>query len=191
VLAHVRSTARVSGTLPESSPALKLSEEDLAIMHKTIKKVGEDCADIKFNTAVAALMEWLNHLSRKDVVSAQEYRTFVLLLAPFAPHIAEELWQSIRGQKADLSSDIGHLSSVHSQPWPEFDEKYLAGSSVTVVVQVNGRVRDNLVIESSKLTEAQYVEDQARKSAKVASYLANGEVKKVIYVPGKILNFVV
>jgi len=158
----------------------ELTKEDLYMMHKTIKKVGEDIGNVKYNTAIATMMEWLNHLSAKQNVSKIEYTTLLQLLAPFAPHITEELWQS-----------VGEAFSIHKSSWPAYDEKCLVQDTVIMVVQVNGKVRDNLQVQSSEFRVQSRVEDLAKKSEKVAHHLEGKEIRKVIYVPGKIVNFVV
>ncbi|MEK7617421.1 MAG: leucine--tRNA ligase [Patescibacteria group bacterium] len=164
-----------------------LSREDLMIMHKTIKKVSGDIENIKFNTAVASMMEWLNYLSRKEKVSKEEYKTFLLLLAPFAPHITEELWESI-GEKYSI-----HQPRLNrgQQSWPKFDKKYLEEEEVSVVVQINGKVRDILVIEKDILNNKEVIEKMAKQSHKVQKFLAGNSVKKTVYVPGKIISFAV
>lgn len=164
-----------------SNDKYQISNDDLFWMHKTVKKVGEDLGDIKFNTAVASLMEWLNHLSRKETISIEEYKTMLLLLAPLAPHIAEELFQILQNSKSD---------SVHLQEWPMYDEKYLVEDEVTIVVQVNGKVRENLRISKSEVRSQKFVEDKAVESEKVKGYLEGKTVKNVIYIEGKLLNFV-
>jgi len=92
----------------------QVTVQDQRIMHKTIKKVTGDIEQLKFNTAIASLMEWLNHLSRKEKMSVEEYKILLLLLAPFAPHVTEELWEA-----------IGEKYSIHKQSWPKTDNKYL------------------------------------------------------------------
>lgn len=162
-----------------------LSDEDRRIMHKTIKKVGEDIENIKFNTAVAALMEWLNHLSKKahdGKVLQEEYRTMLLLLAPFAPHMTEELWQEKFAGK-------GKLESIHSQSWPTYDEKLAKSQTVTIVVQVDGKVRDKLLVEAG--TGQSVVEKLAMQSERVTKYLGNGKPQKLIFVPDRLINLVV
>ncbi|QQG43091.1 MAG: leucine--tRNA ligase [Candidatus Daviesbacteria bacterium] len=178
----------------------KLSSEDLRIMHKTIKKVTEDLEDIKFNTAVAVLMEWLNYLSRKENVTREEYKTYLLLLAPFAPHITEELWSFDKvytertcGEcsRTSRSAQDQQIWSIHQQSWPIFDKQYLEEAEVAVIVQVNGRLRDILMIQKDILNDKEAVEKLARASQKVAKYLDGQTVKKVIHVSGKLINFVV
>ena len=164
-----------------------MTVEDFRIMHKIIKKVTEDIGEIKFNTAIASLMEWLNHLSRKKNVAAEEYKTFLLLLAPFAPHITEELWSHFAPEGASRDKNW----SIHQQSWPKFDNKYLENEEVAVPVQINGKVRDVLMIQKDSINNKEVVENLAKKSAKVQKFLENKIVKKVVYVPGKVLNMVV
>ena len=155
-------------------------KSDQIFMHKTIKKVGEDMDQIKFNTAVAALMEWLNHLGRKESVSHEEYRTMLLLLAPLAPHMTDELWER-----------IGEKGSIHEQGWPAFDEGLLAEDTVTIAVQVNGKMREVLHLQRAQSEGQSEVEAEARRSDKIMRYLKGKEVRKVIYIPGRAINFVV
>ena len=159
---------------------LELTNKDLQLMHKVIKKVGLEIDSIKFNTAVAALMEWLNHLSRKESLSKEEYKTFLLLLAPFAPHITEELWSILK-----------ETSSIHSQDWPKFEDKYLVTEEVQIVVQVNGKVRDTLLIAQDILNEESEVVRKALDSPKIQKNIQEKVIKKQIYIPGRVLNFVV
>ncbi len=168
---------------------LQMTNEDLEIMHRTIKKVGEDIENIKFNTAVAALMEWLNHLSKKaheGNVSQEECKTMLLLLAPFAPHMTEEIWSHFAPDGASRDEQDW---SIHKQPWPQYDEKLARSSTVTIVVQVNGKVRDRLPVKAG--ISQKEVEKLAMGSAKVTSFLGNQKPRKIIFVPGKLINFVV
>lgn len=157
-----------------------ITMNDLQIMHKTIKKVTGDIENIKFNTAVASLMEWLNHLSRKEKVSEEEYKTFLILLAPFAPHITEELW-----------SIIGQNYSIHKQSYPLSDSKYLVEEKISIPVQVDGKVRDILVIQKDTVNNKEVIEKLAKESSKVQKFLSGKSVKKVVYIDGKIISFVV
>ena len=160
-----------------------LSKQDLTAMNQAINKVTQELNAIKFNTAVAAIMGWLNHLSRKEAISKQEYKNLILLLAPFAPHITEELWEMLnKGEE---------LESVHLQEWPVVDEKYLRDEKITIVVQVNGKVRDNLLIDKDILNSESDIKKLALESPKVQKFLAGKSPKKTIYIPGKILSIVV
>ena len=157
----------------------------LRAIHKTTKKVGDDLASLSFNTAVAALMELVNELYKvkaADGYRSAEWRqtleTLLQLLAPFAPHISEELW-----------SQLGQAMSVHTSVWPEYDETYLIESSVTIVVQVNGKLRAQLTVDKDA-SEAVIVE-QAQADANVATYINDKQVIKTVFVANKLVNFVV
>lgn len=156
---------------------------DLLQMHKAIKKVTEDTEAIKFNTAVAGLMEWLNYLSRKDKVTREEYQNLLVLLAPFAPHITEELWE--------MAGNGKKKQSIHLQSWPQFNEEYLKEDTVNIVIQINGKVRESLSINRQVLDKQSEIEKIARSSDRVKKFLGESEPKKVIYVPGKLVNFVI
>lgn len=158
----------------------QLTNKDLRMMHKTIKKVSEDLENLKFNTAIASLMEWLNYLSRKEKVSLEEYKNLLLLLAPFAPHMTEELWGGVGGKY-----------SIHQQSWPKSDNKILEEEEVSVVVQVNGKVRETVVIQKDMIDNKEVVEKLAKASSRVKKFLEGSVVKKTVYVSGKIINFVI
>jgi leucyl-tRNA synthetase len=158
---------------------VSLTDEDLYIQHKTIKKVGEDISNVKYNTAIAAIMEWLNHLSPKETIAREEYITLLQLLAPFAPHITEELWES-----------LSQPFSIHTSVWPVYNEKYLVQQTSTVVVQVNGKMRDSISLDTQKARLQDEVEKVAKQSPRVAKFLEGVTIKKVIFVPGKLVNFV-
>ena len=162
----------------------ELSKTDLFEMHSAILKVQQDAGSTKFNTGVSTLMKWINYLSAKESVTPEEYKKFLLLLAPFAPHIAEELWQKhFAGAK--------EFKSIHSQSWPLLDEKYLTTESVIIVIQINGKLRDSIQVESSKLKNQNEIEVLAKKSLKIQKYIEDNKIIKTIYIPGKVINFVV
>ncbi len=165
---------------PAREAASSLDSGSIRIMHRTIKKVGEDIENIKFNTAVASLMEWLNHLSRKEKISKEEYKNFLLLLAPFAPHITEEIW----GQ-------IGEKYSIHQQSFPLSDNKYLEDEEVTIAIQINGKLRDTIMIQKDIISNKEVVEKMAKEKEKVAKFLEGKSVKKIVYIPGRIISFVI
>ncbi|OGH14417.1 MAG: leucine--tRNA ligase [Candidatus Levybacteria bacterium RIFCSPHIGHO2_01_FULL_38_26] len=184
----------------------KLDGERRKFMHKTIKKVSEDIEALRHNTAIAGLMEYYNYLnsevrSKNVELTKEEMVTFIKLLAPFAPHITEELYQNVilraksEGPKEILryaQNDKGW--SVHLQPWPKFDPKFLEEDETTIVVQVNGRVRETLKVQSSPRLNRDkvqsYIEELAKESKKVRKHLEGKEIKRVVYVEGKIINFV-
>jgi len=161
------------------------SAELRRVVHHTIKKVTEDLEDLSFNTAIAAQMELVNELYRlkaKDGYAAADWtwalETLVQLLAPFAPHIAEELWQQ-----------LGHKDSIHTAEWPKYDNKYLAQDTITVVIQINGRLRGEIQVAADAGEDA--IIKAAQTDGKVADHLEGKTVRKTIYVPGRLVNFVV
>ncbi|MBN1934564.1 MAG: leucine--tRNA ligase [Anaerolineae bacterium] len=152
--------------------------------HRTIRRVTEDVQVFKFNTALAALMEWLNVLAayqRQNGVTAAlagAVRTLILLLAPFVPHIAEELW-----------SILGEAYSVHQQRWPVWEEALIVENVVTLAVQVNGKVRDRLIVPAG-IAEAE-VQARALACEGVRRHSDGRQVHRVIYVPDQLINIVV
>ncbi len=160
------------------------SKELLQATHRTVKKVDEDLANLSFNTAIAALMEYVNDLYKikaEDNYGSHEWRwsieTLLQLLAPFAPHISEELWQQ-----------LGHEESIHTSSWPKYDEKYLIQDTATIAIQVNGKLRGEAQVAVDASEEV--VIKAAKANEKVAGYLKGKEIRKTIYVPGKLVNFV-
>lgn len=153
------------------------SKELISLLHRTIKRVSEDTEAFRFNTAIAALMEFLNVLEKEEKVSKSTFETFLLLLAPYAPHVAEELWEKLGGS-----------GMISRHAWPLYDEKLSVQTTVSIPVQVNGKVRGELVIDVNA-SQAE-VEEQARALDNVAKHLTGVQVRKVIYVPGRLLNFV-
>ena len=157
------------------------------LRHKMVKRVTEQYAGLQFNTGLAALMEFVNGLNKvredaRDSISSAAFReaaeTLVVLLAPLAPHISEELWHQ-----------LGHDESVHLQAWPEYDEAQTRDEVITVVVQVNGKVRDRLEVAAN--TSEADVRTLALASPKVVALLDGGSAKKLVYVPGKLVNIVI
>ncbi len=144
-------------------------------IHKLIKKVTDDVEKRRYNTAIAAMMEFTNLKS----VAQEDFKKFVLLLAPFAPHLAEEIWER-----------LGGVFSVHSQPWPTFDASKIIEENFEIVIQINGKLRDAIVVSKKQSTDQKYIEASAKKGEKVQKYLSGSEIRKVIFVPGKLINFV-
>lgn len=156
-------------------------------MHHTIKKVTQDLENMQFNTAIAALMEYVNHLYKLKTelppgnspqVWGQYIGALLRLLAPFSPHITEELWQ-----------EIGQEESIHIEPWPGYDESEITDTMVTIAVQINGKTRDRITLPAGSNEEE--ISTQARKAERIAEELANKEINKAIVVPDKLVNFVV
>jgi leucyl-tRNA synthetase len=150
-------------------------------IHYAIKRVSEDIESLSFNTAIAALMEALNELrglSLGTELRREAAQTLILLLAPFAPHLAEELWERLGGSY-----------SVHQQPWPQWDEALISAETVTLVIQVNGKVRDRIEVPAD-IDEAS-ARALALNSEAVQRHMDGRRPKRVIVVPGKLVNVVV
>lgn len=146
--------------------------------HQVIKKITDEIKDFRYNTSIAAIMELTNIIS--DLGSDKEIlKILAKLLAPFAPHLAEELWSEILGEK----------DSIHLSSWPKYDEKYLKSDTVTIVVQINGKLRSNLVINTN-LSKEEIIK-LAKNDEKVSKWLKDGDIKKEIFVPQKLINFVI
>ena len=153
------------------------SKEHEALMHRTIKKVGEDADSLKANTAIAALMTMLNEFYDKGVNRA-EYKTFLALLNPFAPHITEELWQQ-----------LGETGLLSVAPWPTYDEAKTVESTVEMAVQVNGKLKGTIKLAAD--ADKQAAIDAALAEEKVQHAIEGKQIVKQIVVPGKIVNLVV
>ncbi|MBA7634599.1 Leucine--tRNA ligase [subsurface metagenome] len=163
----------------------KAQRELSRISHQTIKKVTQDLERMRFNTMLAALMEFTNYLTKvKEAGSVslpawqQATESLLLLLAPTAPHLTEELWQR-----------TGRDYSIHNQPWPSWDEELAQDEQITLVIQVNGKLRDRLTLPAS-VTEAE-AKKLALDSQRVKTHLMAKEITKIIYVPKKLINLVV
>jgi leucyl-tRNA synthetase len=162
------------------------SERDLTrLVHQTIRKVSDDLEKFKYNTAIAALMEYTNSMAktweRADVPTEAwdpAIETLLLLLAPLAPHIAEELWER-----------TAHSGSIHDQTLPEWDPELAAEDEITLVVQVNGRLRDRIQVPAS--IEEDAAKQTAMDSDNVKVHTEGKTTVKVIYVPGRLVNIVV
>ncbi len=156
------------------------TRDQLKVLHETIKKVTDDIEGMRYNTAISALMIMNNEVMKWEVKPLSLLKTFTLLLSPFAPHMAEELWHRL-GQ----SDTLAYLA------WPMWDEKWLVSDSVTIAIQVNGKLRGNIEVPTESIQNKNYVLQQAKIEPGVAKYIADGELVKEIYVPGKIVNLVV
>jgi leucyl-tRNA synthetase len=148
------------------------------LVHKTIKKVGDDLGNLKFNTAISSLMILVNEFEKHNEIAAGDFGIFAKLISPFAPHLAEEIW-----------SQLGHKKSIFTEKWPEFDKNLVKDETIELVVQINGKLRDKISVP------ADISEDEARSQAlaseKVKMFLGDQEPKKVIFVKGRLINIVV
>ncbi len=183
------------------TPPMVKGSELTRIMHRTIKEVTIDMENFRYNTAIAHIMSYVNELTiNNQQLTIDKVKALLLLLAPFAPHMTEELWRRITDSGKDTSevtrrgsSDGGGISkdSIHLTPWPTFDPKYLVEDVVTIVVQVNGKTRVTIKVQSAKSKIQNEVELEAKKLVKVQKYLSGKTIKKVIFIPGKLINFVI
>ena len=153
-------------------------EETQRLLHKTIKKVGDDIEAMRFNTAVSAMMILLNHLSALEEVPASAAKTLVLLLSPIAPHIAEELWQR-----------LGGTESIAYEPWPTYDEHLVHDEQVEIGVQVNGKVRGRVKLARDASQDDAMALALAEEN--VQAHVGDKAIRKVIYRPAQILNIIV
>ena len=166
--------SELSAKISDEAP----SKEQLIALHKTLAKVTDDIEGLRFNTAIASLMEFTNAAVRWPSLPREIARRFVVILAPLAPHIAEELW-----------ARLGATESLAYAPWPQVDPAYLERDTLEVPVQVNGKVRGRIEIPADATEDE--VLDIARADSNVARHLGDHEIKRAIYVPRRIVNFVV
>jgi leucyl-tRNA synthetase len=165
---------RLADAIKEAAP----NRETLRKLHQTIKKVTEDLEGMRFNTAIAAMMEFSNHLTREEIRPRSVLEPLVLLLSPFAPHLAEELWRV-----------LGHEDSLAYEAWPAFDEGLTKAEEIEVPVQVNGKVRSKVTVPADSDEAALHA--AALADERVRSFIDGKEVRKVIVVPKKLVNIVI
>jgi leucyl-tRNA synthetase len=160
-----------------SDPGGEPTLEQLRVLHKTLKAVTADLEGLRFNTAISRLMEFVNFFTAQSVRPVGCMETFVLMLSPLAPHLAEELWGA-----------VGHADSLAFAPWPDFEEKYTRDDILEIPVQVNGRVRGRLVVSSSAGREE--LERAALADPNVRRHLENAVIRKIVIVPNRLVNIV-
>ena len=148
-------------------------------LHKTIKKVSEDYENLKANTAIAAMMSFINDVNDAKQISKQDYNTLLILANPVAPHVSEEAWQVINGESTYL----------HQAKWPKFDESMLVDDEIELPVQINGKVKTNIIIGANYTNEM--ILQKAKEDGVVKSSIDGKQIVKEIYVPKKIINILV
>ncbi|MFH1346689.1 MAG: class I tRNA ligase family protein [Spirochaetota bacterium] len=156
------------------------------LISQTIKKVGEDIEKMNFNTAVASLMIFTNEANGEKEIPLEIWEKFLIILAPFAPHVSEELWSDL---KSDSDKGRSKFKSIHSEKWPEYDPKLIKEESFELIIQINGKVRDKISVSAG--ISKKEAENIAFASKKVKMWLKDDRVKKVIFVPNKLINIVV
>ena len=165
----------------------KIKNEKLEkLLHKTIKKVGEDIEQMKFNTAISSLMILLNEMEKQKEIPKDIFAKFLLLLAPFAPHIAEELYDGIKNQESGIK---GEGKSIFEEEWPRYDATLLKDEKVSIVVQINGKARGVVEVEIEASQER--VLEIAKQDEKIGKWITGKEIKKIIFIQNKILNIVI
>lgn len=158
--------------------ATAATADQIRLLHKTIQAVTNDIENLSFNTAISRMMEFVNAVSSQEPRPREIVEPFVLLLAPFAPHLAEELWEL-----------LGHKESLAYAPWPAYDSALLVETEVEIPVQINGKVRGKIRISAGASQES--ARKIAEADARIAENLAGRQIIKVVYVPNRLLNFVV
>ena len=166
--------------LATEKPNEKDTPETLSKLHQTIKKVTNDIGKYKFNTAISALMELVNMMNENKVTGIKYLETLALLMAPFAPHMSEEIWVEI----------LGKPFSVHKAAWPKYNDGKIVSDVITIVVQVNGKTRATLDVKPEISDKEKEVSVLAKGDVNVSKCLEGQSIKKVIFVPGKLVNFV-
>ncbi len=181
------STKSIEGTHRFLQKVWRLSEKPLTgeaqsattvLLHKTIKKVGEDIMNFSFNTAVSQLMILVNALSDQESLQRTDFENLLRLLSPFAPHLTEEIWEK-----------IGNKPFLVSEDWPQYSEQYLVDTTVDIPVQINGKVREVISVAADIGQEAAIA--LAKEQAAIQKWLSEGDIVKEIYVPRKMINFVI
>jgi len=158
---------------------LLITDDKIArLLHKTIKKVTEDIEALRFNTAISAMMILVNEMEKEEQLLITNYELLIILLSVFAPHITEELW-----------SQLGHKASIFHEKWPKYDPELIKDETYSLVVQVNGKLRATISVNVGVAQEE--VEKLAKADGHVQEFLSGKEIKKVIFVKDKLINFVV
>lgn len=160
-----------------------IQEEDKKVslkLQKTIYKVNKDFADVKFNTAIASMMEFLNEWEAGNKLSIDNSKKFLQILAPIAPFVTEEIWRNVLGQK----------DTIHTSLWPDINEKDISESEYIIAIQVNGKLRGTIAVASDIISDQVKITELASKNTNVSKYLVSG-IKKTIYIKGKIVSFIV
>lgn len=167
-----------SDGLNENITSDTAESETIKLKHQTIKKVSDDIENLRFNTAISQMMIFTNHLTTLKSINREILQTFAQLLAPFIPHTAEEIWQR-----------LGNDNSITYEQWPDYDEELAKENIISIAIQVNGKLRANIEIDAN--TEDGDVLQLAKENDRIDNYIGGKELIKEIYVPGRLINFVV
>jgi leucyl-tRNA synthetase len=167
-----------TGNLNVAIQDVKADEATMRLLHQTIQKVGGDVETFGFNTAISSMMILVNHLIKQPVLPKLVIEQLVLILSPFAPHIAEELWQK-----------LGHNKTLAYEPWPKFDPELVKEAEIELAIQVNGKIKDKIVVPAQ--TDDEQIKQKALASEKVIAALGGKQPKKVIVIKSRLVNIVV
>jgi len=167
-----------TGTLHSSIKDVQADEETQRLLHQSIKKITQNIETFRFNTAISQMMIFVNHLIKLETRPKKTIETFVLLLAPLAPHIAEEIWQL-----------LGHTNTLAYESWPKFDENLAKEKEIELAVQVLGKIKDKIVVSAD--ADEDEIKQKALSCEKVISSIASKEVKKVIVIKSRLVNIVI
>lgn len=162
---------------PEKIKDIPADEETQRILHQTIKKVTQDIDNFRFNTAISQMMIFVNHLAKLEAKPKKAIETFVLVLAPFSPHIAEEIWQL-----------LGHQTTLAYENWPKYDEELAKEKEIEIAVQVLGKIKDKIVVAAD--ADEEEIKEKALACEKVVSSIAGKEIKKIIVIKSRLVNIV-
>ncbi len=170
----VCSNGGISTDITEDAP----NDETVKLLHQTIKKIGDDIENLRFNTAISQMMIFTNHLITLDNVPKSVLEAFVKMLAPFTPHVAEEIWEY-----------LGHNETITYESWPEFDETLSKEDLITIAIQVNGKLRADINMAAN--SDKEDILSSAKENKRIKLYIEGKEIIKEIYVPGRLVNFVI
>ncbi|MDD5326346.1 MAG: leucine--tRNA ligase [Phycisphaerae bacterium] len=167
-----------TGELAEAVKDADADEATLRLLHQTIKKVGNDIECFGFNTAISQMMIFVNHLSKQEIRPKAAIEKFIMVLAPFAPHIAEELWER-----------LGHTDTLAYQPWPEYDKELIKEREIELAIQVNGKIKDKIVVAAD--ADEEQIKQKALACENVKKALGGKEPRKIIIIKSRLVNIVV
>lgn len=173
----LRAQTTTKNLLAQASFQNTLNQSFITLLHKTIKKITEDIESMSFNTAISSMMILINKMEKNEV-SKDDFKMFLQILSPFAPHITEELW-----------SLLGENKSINKSKWPKWDKKKIIENSIKIAIQVNGKVRAEIIISRDMTEES--IKNMAFKDKNIITWIKNKEIKRVIYIPIRIMNIVV
>jgi leucyl-tRNA synthetase len=176
----------------------KSSSEFITLLHKTIKKIGEDIENMSFNTAISSMMILVNEMEKNEV-SKEHFKMFLQILSPFAPHITEELWEQLSDKKLaprgrtsgslEVRPLPANIKSIHVSSWPKYNPKKIIDENIKIAVQVNGKVRSEIIFPKDMSEEE--IKIIALKDKTLSAWIDGKEIKRFIYVPGRVINIVV